>query len=72
MISDRSIEVGSCRVGYEIKGKLGEFVDGTGYVSVNNYSSTNLRCEMNIPSFGSATASEAFLSSLMESSSPAN
>lgn len=40
MISDRSIKVGCCRVGYEIEGKLGKFVDGTSYAVVNNYSST--------------------------------
>ena len=67
MVTDGAVKIRSRRVGYEIERKLWELVDGASYRS-HQHPAWALTPSI-LPSLGSATAKEAFFSSLSESSS---
>ena len=73
MIPNGSVKIGCAGIGYQIEGELGKFIDCAGfYMDQQLETSLQLGQEKFLPSLGSATANDAFFSSLIESSSVAN
>ena len=69
MVTDSAIEIMRRRIGDEIEGELGQFIDSIGCASKP---SLILFIQRDLPSLGSATARDTFFSSLIESNNPDN
>ena len=73
MVPDGSVKIGCGGVGYDIKRELGEFFDCVGFRNSQQLGDkSSLKRQETVPSLGSATASDTFFSSLIESSSVAS